>query len=121
MPYPYYIIQQAAPVQGEGDSDTTKPDKFMGTDPQKLQCFITVCIMVFDNKPQKFRNDHQHVSYSALFLSEIALLWRQPNLMAYHESLIQSNWAEFVAELNKLFGEPDLAQSSEHALQALTM
>ena len=77
--------------------------------------------MVFDNKPQKFRNNHQHVSYTASFLSEITLLWWQPNLMAYPKPLIQSNWAEFVAELDKLFGEPNLTQSSECALQALTM
>ncbi len=121
MPYPYYIIQQAAPAQGDGDSDAAKPNKFTGKDPRKLRPFITACIMVFDNKPQKFRNDRQRVSYAASFLSEIALLWWQPNLMAYPEPPIRSDWAEFIAELDKLFGEPDLTQSSERALRALTM
>src|SRR6266481_6525332 len=77
--------------------------------------------MVFDHKPQKFRNDRQRVSYVASFLSEIALLWWQPNLMAYPKPPIQSDWAKFIAELNKLFGKPDLTQSSECALRALTM
>ena len=77
--------------------------------------------MYFDNKPFKFKNDRQWVSYAALFLSEIALLWWQPHLMAFPEPLIQSNWGEFVVELNKLFGEPDMAQASERALRSLKM
>src|SRR6266481_3656988 len=79
------------------------------------------CIMVFDNKPQKFRNDRQRVLYVASFLSEIALLWWQPNLVAYPEPPIWSDWAEFITELDKLFCEPNLTQSSECALRALTM
>ena len=98
-----------------------KPDKFTGKDPHKLWPFITACIMVFDNKPYKFRSDHQCVSYTASFLSEITLLWWQPNLMANPEPPIRSDWAEFVSELDKLFREPDLAQASERALRSLKM
>ena len=88
----------------------------MGKDPHKLRPFITACIMVFDNKPHKFRSDCQRVSYVASFLSEIALLWWQPNLMTDPEPPIRSDWAKFVSELDKLFREPDLAQALEHAL-----
>src|SRR6266481_6619305 len=104
MPYPYYVIQQAAPAQGDGNSDRAKPNKFTGKDPRKLWPFIMACIMVFNNKPQKFRNDHQHVSYTASFLSEITLLWWQPNLMAY---------------LNHRFGVtgPNLSQNSTNCLE----
>src|SRR6266481_7434412 len=99
MRYALSLLHHSAgsPAQGEGDSDAAKSNKFMGKDPQKLWPFITACIMVFDNKPQKFRNDCQRVSYAALFLSEIALLWWQPNLMAYPEPLICSDWAKSVA------------------------
>ena len=93
----------------------------MGKDPHKLRPFITACIMVFDNKPHKFRSDRQRVSYAASFLSEIALLWWQPNLMADPEPPIRSDWAKFVSELDKLFGEPNLTQASEHALHSLKM
>ena len=79
------------------------------------------CIMVFDNKPHKFWSNRQHVLYAASFLSRIALLWWQPNLMAFPEPPICSDWAEFVSELNKLFGEPNLSQASEHALHSLKM
>src|SRR6266481_5115494 len=41
--------------------------------------------------------------------------------MAYPEPPIRSDWAEFITELDKLFGEPDLTQSLECALRALTM
>ena len=114
-PYPYYIVQQAAPVptQTKGDSDAAKPDKFTGKDLRKLRSFISSCIMVFNNKPFKFKNDRQRVSYAASFLSEITLLWWQPNLMAFPEPTIWSDWSEFITELDKLFGEPDLVQASE--------
>ena len=79
------------------------------------------CIMVFDNKPHKFWSDRQHVSYAASFLSEIALLWWQLNLMAFPKPPIRSDWAEFVSKLDKLFGEPDLAQALERALHSLKM
>ena len=35
--------------------------------------------------------------------------------------MIQSDWSGFITELNNLFGEPDLAQASEWALQSLKM
>ena len=85
----------------------------MGKDPHKLRPFIMACIMVFNNKPHKFQSDCQRVSYAASFLSKIALLWWQPNLMAFPKPPIHSNWAEFISELDKLFGEPNLAQASE--------
>ena len=83
-PYPYYIVQQATPqpVQNDGDSEAAKPDKFTGKDLRKLRSFISSCLMYFDNKPFKFKNDCRQVSYAALFLSEITLLWWQPHLMA---------------------------------------
>jgi hypothetical protein len=77
--------------------------------------------MAFDNKPRKFSNDRQRVSYAASFLSEIALTWWQPILVANPEPPIRSNWQEFVLELNRYFGEPDLAQASERALRSLKM
>ena len=107
VPYPYYVLQQPNPPQGDGDSNVAKLDKFLGKDPHKLRPFIMACIMVFDNKPHKFRTDYQHVSYAASFLSEIALLWWQLNLMAFPEPPIHRDWAEFGSELNKLFGEPE--------------
>ena len=84
-PYLYYIVQQAAllPVQNDGDSKAAKPDKFTGKDLRKLRLFISSCIMYFNNKPFNFKNDQQQVSYSASFLSKIALLWWQPHLMAF--------------------------------------
>ena len=72
--------------------------------------------MYFDNKPFKFKNNRQRVSYAASFLVEIVLLWWQPHLMAFPEPSIRSNWGEFVIELDKLFGKPDMAQASERAL-----
>ena len=79
------------------------------------------CVMVFDKKPLQFKTDHQRVSYAASFLSNIVLLWWQPHLLAQPEPSIRSNWAKFIANLDRYFGEPNLAQSSIGALHALKM
>jgi hypothetical protein len=116
----YYVIQQG-PANGEGDSEVAKPDKFTGRKPRKICSFIASCIAVFDNKPRKFMIKGQRVSYAALFLSDITQMWWQPFLVAGPEPPIRSSWEEFVAELNRYFGDPDLAQSSERALRGLKM
>ena len=57
----------------------------------------------------------------ALHLTDIAMIWWQPNLITQLEPLICNNWSEFVEQLNVLFGPPDLTQASEHTLCALKM
>ena len=77
--------------------------------------------MAFDSRPRKFTTDRQRVSYAALHLSDIAMLWWQPNLILDPKPSICSDWSEFVEQLNIFFGQPDLAQASERALHALKM
>ena len=45
--------------------------------------------------------------------------WWQPFLKQQPEPPIQDDWALFIEELNTLFGEADLEQSSKHALKCL--
>jgi len=61
------------------------------------------------------------VSYAALYLSNIAMLWWQPILVAFPEPSICNDWGEFVNQLNTYFGQPNLAQASKCALCALKM
>jgi len=57
----------------------------------------------------------------ASYLTNIAMLWWQPHLIAQPEPSIHSTWNKFVAELNNLFGQPDISQASECALHTLKM
>src|SRR5882724_3049422 len=77
--------------------------------------------MAFDSRPRKFATNCQRVSFAALYLSDITMLWWQPTLVTYPEPSIQGDWGEFVNQLNIYFGQPNLAQASEHALCALKM
>src|SRR5882672_9532958 len=77
--------------------------------------------MVFDSQPHKFATDCQRVSYAASHLSDIAMLWWQPNLVLDPKPSICSDWSEFVEQLNVFFGKPDLAQASKCALRTLKM
>src|SRR5882724_11436564 len=121
-PWPPYQQHYAGP-QGHRaeDSETAKPNKFTGQEPSKLHPFIVSCVMAFDSRPHKFATDRQRVSYAASYLSNIAMLWWQPILVVFPEPSIHNDWGEFVDQLNTYFGQPDLAQASEHALHALKM
>src|SRR5467141_1091699 len=77
--------------------------------------------MAFDSRPRKFATDRQRVSYAASHLSDLAMLWWQPNLVLEPEPSIRNDWSEFVEQLNIFFGQPDLAQASERALRTLKM
>jgi len=97
------------------------PNKFTGRDPSQLHPFIISCIMAFNSRPHKFATDNLWVSYTTSYLSNIAMLWWQPTLVAYPKPLIQGDWGEFVDQLNVYFGQPNLEQASEFTLCALKM
>ena len=65
--------------------------------------------------------DCQQVSYAALYLSDIAMLWWQPILVTFPEPSIHNNWGEFVDQLNTYFGQPNMAQASECAIHSRCM
>ena len=85
---PYYLALQGS---YEGDSETAKPEKFMGREPSQLRPFIISCIMAFDSRPRKFMTKCQQVTYTASYLTDIAMLWWQPHLIAQLEPSICSN------------------------------
>src|SRR5882724_7641786 len=121
-PWPPYQQNYTGPYgHGDEDSETAKPDKFTGRDPSKLRPFVDSCIMAFDSRPRKFATDWQRVSYAASYLSDIAMWWWQPILVAFPELSIRNDWGEFIDQLNTYFRQPDLAQASECALRALKM
>ena len=77
--------------------------------------------MAFNNKPRKFQTDRQRVAYVTSYLSDIAMSWWQPILSAPIKAPIWNNWLLFIQELNNLFGEVDIEQTSERALKCLKM
>src|SRR5882724_8631222 len=119
LQYPLYHV--APQGSYEGDLETAKPEKFTGWEPSQLRPFIISCVMAFDSRPRKFATKCQQVTYAASYLTDIVMLWWQLHLIAQPEPSIRSNWGEFVAELNNLFGQPDIAQASDCALRALKM
>ena len=72
---PYQQYYAGPPSHSDKDSETAKPDKFTGQEPLKLCPFIVSCVMAFDSWPREFVTDRQGVSYAALYLSDIAMLW----------------------------------------------
>src|SRR5882724_5232622 len=102
QPYPIgYLLGLWPPYQqyyagpqghGEEDSETAKPNKFTGWEPSKLHPFIVSCVMAFDSRPHKFATDHQRVSYTASYLSDIAMMWWQLILVTFPEPSIHNNW-----------------------------
>src|SRR5882724_8578787 len=100
---PYQQNYMGPYVHGDEDSQTAKPDKFTGRDPSKLCPFVVSCIMAFNSRPRKFVTNRQRVSYAVSYLSDIAMLWWQPILVAFPELSIRYDWGEFVNQLNTYF------------------
>src|SRR5882724_5778098 len=48
----------------EGDSETAKPEKFMGRELLQLHPFIISSVMAFDSRPRKFATERQQVTYT---------------------------------------------------------
>ena len=75
--------------------------------------------MAFDNKPQKFQTDQQACSLCCI----ISFRYRHALVATYPIGTIkvpiQNNWLLFIQELNNLFGEVNIEQTSKRALKCL--
>src|SRR5882762_2677185 len=130
VPYLYpgqylHLVQAPPPpppaVEWERGPKVKEPATFTGTDPTKLQEFLTQCLLTFNAEPRRYQKDEAQVMFAASYLTEAAASWFQPFLLASAHPSILSDWAEFVSELTQMFGDPHLASTSERKLQTLRM
>ena len=94
-----------------------KPDPFDGSDPHKLQTFLTQLSIVFRSDRRSYANDETKVLYAISYLKGTALAWFEPDL---HDHRKDPDWLGdydlFVETLEKNFG---VLNSQGHAVLRL--
>ncbi|KAJ7892789.1 hypothetical protein B0H14DRAFT_3427719 [Mycena olivaceomarginata] len=73
-----YTAAEASPHSNR--SLLPNPDTFIGSDPGKLQSFLTQCYLHFVEHGQDFRQDDDRILYIMSYLWRSAQQWFEPNL-----------------------------------------
>jgi Retrotransposon gag protein len=97
----------------------TPPEPFNGKPASQLREFLTQLRLVFAGQPSKFQNDRFKVIYAASLLRGTAFSWFQPYLDMTNPPAWLSDFALFTAEINKVFGDPELRISAARSLDRL--
>jgi hypothetical protein len=113
--YPYL------PIQNIPEPKVKEPEPFTGKDPQKIRDFVAQCSLVFASSPRRYASEEAKVFYAGSYLTEIASSWFQPHLLSHPPSALLTDWETFCRELNMMFGDRNLASTSERKLRELTM
>jgi hypothetical protein len=95
-----------------------EPMNFTGKKSQ-LKDHITQVRIVFMLQPSRFPDEQTKVLYAASFLRESAFSWIQPYLEQRPPPAMLSDFELYVAELKRVFGDPDEQATSERQLTNL--
>jgi hypothetical protein len=100
--------------------DARSPDKFDGSDRNKLRQFLAQCRVVFLNHERRFASERARILYAASYLTGVAADWFEPFTLDLNNPVINS-WATFESRLQSLFGDPDEVATAEYKLEVLRM
>ena len=98
-----------------------KPDTFNGTDPKKLNSFILLCNLFFQNN-STYSDDKAKVTFALSYLCGIALEYFEPTLMdSDKDPEWLTDWSTFIQVLCTQFGPIDPTADAEDNLNNLGM
>ena len=87
------------------------PDRFDGSDPQKLRTFLVQCELNFQDHPRAFCQDRAKVTFAQSYLTGMALGWFEPDLLLADTPDLRPLWMEdyqdFIRELRTNFSAPE--------------
>jgi Ty3 transposon capsid-like protein len=95
------------------------PEYFDGKSTSQLRNFLTQVRVVFSAQPAKFSDDKSKVLYAASHLRGSAFTWAQPYLDMANPPAWMNDFSLFAAEINAVFGDPDLASNNFRRLKRL--
>ena len=116
------ISTSLAKNQRHPKSKPREPETFDGTDPRKLNTFITQCTLYF-RAVSGFSDDIDKINFALSYLRGTALDWFEPMLLEddVEDQLWMYEWLEFIAELRRNFGTIDPVGEAEDDLERLSM
>jgi hypothetical protein len=97
------------------------PDVFTGRDPTKLIPFISQCLLWFTARPYSFSTQRDSVLFASSYLRGPAISWWMTILAKFPPSPLVDNWYLFSTELIEMFGDRNLRQTAQRALQRMKM
>jgi hypothetical protein len=95
------------------------PEYFDGRSTSQLRNFLTQVRLVFSAQPLRFSDDKSKVLYAASLLRGSAFSWIQPYLDMDDPLVWMNDFSLFAAEINAVFGDPDLASNNFRRLKRL--
>src|SRR5215469_2216095 len=95
------------------------PECYDGRSTSQLRNFLTQIRVVFAAQPAKFTNDQSKVLYAASYLRGAAFTWVQPYIDMTDPPAWMTDFSLFAAEINSVFGDPDMAANNFRRLKAL--
>jgi hypothetical protein len=102
-----------------------EPDRFDGTDRNKLRSFFVQCEVNFKTRARAFPTEADKVLFAVSYLRGAALDWFEPDILRAHrpgrEPRWMNDWTRFVGELERNFGPRDPVGEAEEQLFNLTM
>jgi hypothetical protein len=98
---------------------TGTPECFDGKSASQLRNFLTQVRLVFSAQPIKFSDDKNKIIYTASLLRGPAFTWIQPYLDMDDPPVWMNDFSLFTAEINTVFGDPDLASNNFRRLKRL--
>ncbi|KAJ3567219.1 hypothetical protein NP233_g6506 [Leucocoprinus birnbaumii] len=119
------LTNNMAPHQSKEKLNKARvPDTFDGSDPKKLDTFITQCQLYFHTHLAYYCQDVQKVNFPMTYLTGTALDWfdvilEQENEGNHYEYL--NNWNLFEQELHTNFGIANPTQEAAKLLNTLKM
>ena len=102
-------------------ANAKKPDTFDGTDPKKLNNFILLCNLFFQDN-STYSDNEAKVTFASSYLCRITLEYFEPTLIDSHKDPEWlTDWSAFVQVLCTQFGPIDPTANAEDNLDNLRM
>lgn len=98
-----------------------EPDKFDGRDSSKLENFLLQCSLYFHSDPEAFANDRDKCLTAVTYLSDFALRWIRPDLLAPYLTPRLLSWQQFVHDIHSMFGDKNASLKAIQKIKDMKM
>jgi hypothetical protein len=113
------VSSASPPPVARLEPKVNSPETFDGEHPTKLRNFLTQVRLVFKLQPSRYPSDTAKVQYAVSFLRGTAFDWAQPHLEMDAPPAWLEDFSLFSAEINSMFGDPDILVTAERNLRCL--
>jgi hypothetical protein len=101
------------------DMKLPAPPKFTGIR-DELEAFIRTLHVKFNMEASRFPKDIQKIAYASSFLEKDAKSWFTPYVDKDTGEIKFANYPEFLKELRRSFGDPNIIATAEYELEKLS-